>query len=203
MEFRYQHLLLSATLALSLCFANATFAAGKGKKLRLNNEFFEFGVHAGVINIQDFTSELTLGVSATFSASENFFLQYNYLAADVSLSTFEEVPGGGLFFQGNDRLFRHYDLLLGYNLLQSEFFVADGYNTIGSLYTVIGVGDTNFGDEDRFTTTIGIGYKIGLTRRWKLRIDFRDYIYRSSLIRQDGDRARHNTAFTAGISFLW
>lgn len=202
MEFRFQHILLSICAIFSFLCTSLAYAE-KGKKLRLNNEFFEFGVHAGVLNVQDFSSELTLGFSATFAASENFFLQYNYQVADVSLSTVEENPNLARFFVGDDRLFTHYDLLLGYNLFQSEFFVVDGYNTIGNLYTVIGVGNTNFGDEDRFTTTVGVGYKVGLTRKWQLRIDFRDYIYRSALISQDKDRTRHNTSFTAGISFLW
>ena len=74
MEFRFQHLLLSVVLCITSLFSSSVFAGGK---LNLNNEYFEFGAAAGVISIQDFTSELTLAFSATFTASEDFFLQYN------------------------------------------------------------------------------------------------------------------------------
>lgn len=177
-------------------------AVAAGEKLRLNNEYFEFGVSAGVLNVQDFPAGLTLGVSATFSATEDFFLQYNYQFADVGENRFESDPENrAIFFQGEDRQFRHYDLLLGYKLFQSEFFVLDGYNTIGNLYTVLGIGNTAFGDEDSFSTVVGVGYKVGLTRKWQLRFDFRDYIYRSEILIDDG--LRHNTSFTTGVSYLW
>ena len=199
MEFRLQHFLLSLSATFFL-FSHAS-AIAAGKKLDLNNEFFEFGVSGGVINIQDFTSEPTVVLTATFNATEDFFLQYNYQFADVSLSSFEAGPDRDSFFEGESRSYTHYDVLLGYKFFQSEFFIADGYTTIGNLYTVIGAGNNSFGGEDAFATVVGIGYKVGLNRRWNLRTDFKDYIYKSGIFADQ--RTTHNTSFTVGLSFLW
>ena len=84
MDNRFQFVLLkvkAATLAAALCFAPAVFADESAKTdiSDINNEVFELGIFAGIINIEDFGSEFVPGISATFRASEDFFIQYNYL----------------------------------------------------------------------------------------------------------------------------
>lgn len=44
----------------------------------IDTEFFEIGVYAGVLNIDNFGSEAVYGVNASFHATEDFFLQGNY-----------------------------------------------------------------------------------------------------------------------------
>jgi hypothetical protein len=44
----------------------------------IDNELFDIGMQVGLINIEDFGSEIVLGTSATFKASEDFFLQFNF-----------------------------------------------------------------------------------------------------------------------------
>ncbi len=200
MEFRFQYFFLIISLV-TMSYASQSLAAG-GEKLDLNNEYFEFGVSAGILSVQDFGAEPTVALSATFIATEDFFLQYNYQFSDISLSTYEDSDAGIPIAEGDDRFFRRYDFLLGYNVFQSEFFVTDGYTTIGNLYTVIGVGNNSFAGEDAFSTTVGVGFKVGLNRRWNLRADFRDYIHKAPSILANDDRT-HNTSFTVGLSFLW
>ena len=195
MEFRFQYILLIATLMLF------QFSYAGDKRLSLDNEYFEFGVSTGVISVQDFTSEFSLGLQSTFTASEHFFLQLNYMQADVSLSSSEENIGR--FFNGDDRTYTHYDVLLGYNIFQGEIFLDEGVSTLSSLYAVAGVGNNSFGGEDVLAYTVGFGYQLGLSRRYNLRFDFRDYIYDSSLTLGNRSQTVHNTHFTVGIGYLW
>lgn len=166
----------------------------------LNSEVFELGLFAGIFNIGDFGSEWALGVSAGFQASEDFFLQYNYLRCDAGLSSFEKSQGS--YFSGADRKFVHYDLLVGYNLFQGEMYPSEGVANLSSFYLVGGVGDTQFGDEASFTYTVGLGYQIALTRRFILHIDYRNYIYDSALIRGT-EETTQNTLFSAGLNYLF
>ncbi len=166
----------------------------------VNSEVFELGLFAGVLNIGDFTSEFVIGLSAGFQASEDFFVQYNYLQTDADLSSFERSQGS--FFSGSDRQFVHYDLLVGYNLFQGEMFPTEGAANLSSFYLVAGVGDTQFGDEESFTYTYGVGYQMLVGKHYVVRADYRNYLYESSLIRGE-EKTTDNAQFSIGLNYLF
>lgn len=206
MASRLQYLFLEglikmrAILALFILLGSSEIFAGK---LKVNSELFDIGVVAGVMNIEDFPAEYLIGANVTFKASEYFFLQYNYVQADVSKSSFEEADAGATFDLGSDRSFSHYDLLIGYNLFQGEFFVGDGDPHFTSLYLVGGIGDTDFGGEENFTYTIGLGYQIEFRRKYVLRFDYRDYIYETSLIVGGDKTSSNNVQMSVGLGYLF
>ena len=166
----------------------------------ISNEIFELGMFAGIINIGDFGSEWAYGVSAVFQASEDFFLQYNYLRTDVDESSYELSQGN--YFSGDDRAYSHYDLLVGYKIFQGEMYPSEGKAYLSSLYIVGGVGDTQFGGEESFTYTIGAGYQIALSRNYLIRFDYRNYIYDSNLIRAE-ETTTQSALFSAGLNYLF
>lgn len=207
MENRVQHIFLKVSLLLaallvqaSAAWANTNVPEQNSETSEIRNEVFELGVTVGWINIADFNSETTLGLSATFTASEDFFLQYNYFQADASASSYESSQTR--LFDGKDRTFRHFDLLVGYNLFQGEFFPTGPRARLSALYLVGGVGDTQFGGESSFSYTAGIGYQLALTRRFILRMDYRSYIYTSNLI-TDEDKTVISTQLSSGLSYLF
>lgn len=201
METRVQHFFLKPTLAVVtvcclLCGVHARADdSGTGK---IDTEFFELGFTAGVINIEDFTSEISVGLSSTFRATENFFLQFNWLKTDVSLSSVEESSQGA--FTGS-RAYQHYNFLLGYNLFQGEIF-RGSRSGLSSFYGVIGVGDTEFLDESNFTYVYGLGYQTALSRRYTLRFDYRNYLYDSVVVSED-EKSTVNANFSVGLSWLF
>ena len=204
MEYWFQRIFLKTKgTALAVFLGQAVLAAASATAQSsaedIDTEYFDVGVFAGVINIEDFSSDLVYGINATFNTDENFFMQLNYLEADASLSSFEESQGK--IFSGGDRTFRHFDFLVGYNLFQGELFLSEANARLSSLYLVAGIGDTDFGGEGSFTYTIGIGYQIALTRDIILRFDYRDYIYNTNLI--GDDKYTHNTQLSGGLSYLF
>lgn len=195
MENRFQHVFLGKLLTGFALFG----ATGLANAAGMDNEFVDIGVFAGVLNIQDFSSEYTVGANVTFKATEDFFLQFNYLQADTELSSYEKSQGQ--LFSGDDRTFQHYDLLVGYNLLQAEFLPVAASPGYASLYLVGGVGDTAFGGEQSFTYTVGAGYQIAFARNYIVRLDYRDYFYSSNLITEG--KTVHNGSISLGISYLF
>lgn len=193
----HQAITLSTLLTLGM---SSTVLAEKGGYGQLKSEALEVGLFTGVINIDNFGSEWVAGISGTFHASEDFFLQYNYLQTDVGLSSFERSQGA--YFSGSDRRFVHYDLLVGYNVFQAEVYPRPGVANISSLYLVGGVGETRFGDEEAFTLTYGIGYNVALWREVILRVDYRNHVYDSSLVRGN-EKSTQNTQFSVGINYLF
>lgn len=211
MENRIQHFLLNTGRALALLLAASSAQAEQSEnldageqpvaeKLSIDSEFFELGVYAGLINIQDFTTNPLIGASATFNASEDFFLQFNLAGTtEVSESSYEKSQG--VLFEGDERNYSYYDFLLGYNVFQGEAFIGDGSGNWSSLYLVAGVGNTEFGGEESFTYTMGVGYKVNLARNYIWRVDLRDHTYRSNLLAED-DRV-HNVEFSTGLSYVF
>lgn len=194
---RSHRFLMSLALVAGVTTASAALAQDDSAAPSLestNNEFFSLGVSFGVLNVEDFTSELVPTLSATFRASEDFFLQANFLRATISKSAYESTQS--VLFSGNDRQFTHYDLLFGYNLFQSEFYLSAEETVLANLYLVAGIGDTDFGGESSFTYTLGVGYEVSVSRNLGLYIDFRDYIYQSTLV---SDEARNVSATQVGL----
>ncbi len=212
MDNRFQYLLLNIKaifIPLIVLLSPLQAAADDGAQKNasaLNNEVFELSIFAGIINVEDFGSELAPGVSATFRATEDFFIQYNYLQAKMSLSSYEKrnVKSGivNQYFQGDERTFKHYDLLVGYNLFQGEFSPSTANTNLSNLHIVAGVGDIEFGGESNFSYTWGFGYQVSLTRRFALHFDYRHYIYKSNLV-FDQERSVSATQISTGASFLF
>lgn len=213
METRFQYILLKTYILLKIAVLCTVFVSvarpayakedKNAGKLRINSELFDIGVTTGVINIEDFPSEFIVGANITFKASENFFLQYNYVQASVSNSAFENNPAFTVLDLGDERDFKHFDLLVGYNLFQGEFFASEDNAHLSSLYVVGGVGDTDFGGEENFTYTIGMGYQIEFFRRYLVRFDYRDYIYKTSLVVGNEEDTVHNTQISLGVGYLF
>ncbi len=206
MENRFQHIFLVAVLLVIMpVFANAQVTdSSANKTAKVKSEFLEFGLNAGILNLEDFPSEYTIGANLTFRATEDFFLQVNYTqASDVDFSSAEKGPQGPSF-TGSDRDFEHYNLLLGYNFFQGEFFTTGSKANLSSLHLVGGVGETEFGGESSFTYVLGVGYKVAFKRRYIVNFDVRDYIYEfDSTSGGDDEDTTNNIHVSLGLSYLF
>lgn len=191
-----------AAMAAMCCMAQ-TPALAASQSMQVKPEVIDASVALGVLSIEDFTSELAVGVSASFLASEDLFIEYNFLATSISESAFEKNAAFTTFTLGEGRRFRHYDLLLGYNLFQTEFLVGDAKSILSKLYLVAGVGDTQFGTEDNFTYTLGVGYRVRLSEKLFFKIDYRNHIYDSALVTGTESDVYHVTQFSSAFGVVF
>ncbi|MBX2807578.1 MAG: outer membrane beta-barrel domain-containing protein [Cellvibrionaceae bacterium] len=204
MDTRFQHIFLSALRqslwSVVLLLGVSVQAQSDDRQPAITSEFIELGASLGVINLENFPSATTRGLDLRFRATEDLFLEFNFLqTSEVNHSAIENDQG--VFFSGRDRVFKHYDLLLGYNLFQGEFFTGGTQAHLSALYIVSGVGETVFGDEKRFTYTLGLGHQLAFKRRYIWHVDMRDYIYTSSLILPD--QTTHNLHLSMGMRYLF
>lgn len=202
MATRFQYIFLIATF--SLLASSFVKAQSVEQSSSVKSEFLEAGISLGTLAVEGFPTTFSTSFNVTFRATEDFFLEFNYLLAqDVEESTFpkqrDEVPNS---FDGDSSSdFKHFDLLLGYNLFQGEFFTADKKANLSSLYSVWGVGETTFANEKRFTMTFGLGYQLAFKRRYIVHFDLRDHIYKSSLANEN--ESVHNIDSSIGLSYLF
>lgn len=168
----------------------------------LDTEFFEVGAFAGVLSIDNFSTEPLYGVSAAFHATEDFFLQFNFGMSEAGLTSFEELSGSNVrLLTSEDRDYSYYDFLVGYNIFPGEIFFSDSLTFNSAFYIVGGVGNTEFGGESNFTTTLGTGFRIVLLDWLAVHIDFRDHMFNSDLIRES--QLTHNIELSSGITLFF
>jgi outer membrane beta-barrel protein len=168
----------------------------------IDDEFFEIGVFAGNLTIDNFGSELVYGVNASFHATEDFFLQMNYGMSKAGLTSFEDLSGQNVrLLSDSERDYTYYDLLVGYNIFPGEVFMTSKLTFNSSFYLVAGIGNTEFGGEDNFTTTLGTGYRIVLRDWLTWHIDYRDHIFKSDILQED--QTTHNIEFSTGLTLFF
>lgn len=168
----------------------------------IDDEFFEVGAYGGMLTIDNFGSEAVFGINAAFHATEDFFLQFNYGKSSAGLTSFEELSGQNVrLLTNSERDYTYYDLLVGYNIFPGEVFVTSKLSFNSAFYLVGGVGNTEFGGEKNFTTTLGTGYRIVILDWLTGHVDYRDHIFNSDILKQN--QTTHNIELTAGVTLFF
>ena len=168
----------------------------------IDDESFEIGLYAGVLNIDNFGSEPVYGINASYYATEDFFLQLNYGISKAGNTSFEDLSGENVrLLRDSDRDYTYYDALIGYNIFPGEVFMTSKITFNSAFYLVGGVGNTKFGGEDNFTTTLGTGYRIVLRDWLTWHIDFRDHIFKSDIIKKN--ETTHNMELSTGLTWFF
>ena len=168
----------------------------------IDDEFFEIGLFAGNLTIDNFGSEPVYGVNASFHATEDFFLQMNYGMSEAGLTSFEELSGQNVrLLSDSERDYTFYNLLVGYNIFPGEVFMTAKLTFNSSFFLVGGIGNTEFGGEDNFTVTLGTGYRIVLRDWLTWHIDYRDHIFQSDILKED--QTTHNIEFSTGLTLFF
>ena len=169
------------------------------KEPRIDREDFELGAFVGILNIEDFGSDVVYGARLAYHVTEGFFVEGSVGQSEAGLTSFELLSGGARLIE--DRTLTYYNLSLGYNILPGEVFIGEGraYNT--NLYLVAGLGSTRFADDDRFSVSYGAGYRFLLTDSVALHLDFRDHLYDIDLFGEE--KTVHNLEGTFGITVFF
>ena len=166
----------------------------------IDSENVEVTAFIGFVSIQDFGSDAIVGARLGYHITENIFMEASYGSATAGQTSFEELSGGAPFLTDEERDFIVYDLSLGYNF-NNELFIAEGWVFNSDFYLIAGAGATEFGGDERFTVSVGAGYRVLLTDYLALRLDVRDHIFNSDLIGEE--KSTHNLAYSLGLSVFF
>jgi outer membrane beta-barrel protein len=166
----------------------------------IDTERFEVGVFSGVLSVEDFSSNLLYGVSASYHISDRWLLQLNYGQSDVEKSTYEEVIDSS-FLSDDDRQFEYYHVLGGYNLFPGRSFLGEKSKYNSGIYLLAGVGNTRFAGNDNFTLVFGGSYRVVATDWLTCSLDLRDHIVEREFI--DDKKSTHNIEMSIGVNVLF
>lgn len=166
----------------------------------IDSENIEIGIYAGILSIQDFGSDTTVGLRLSYHINENMFIELNYAQAIAGETSFEILSGGLPFLTEEQRDYTYYDISAAYNF-NGEVFFTDNWVFNTDFFLIVGAGATEFGGDERFTVNAGAGYRILVTDYLSVRFDVRDYVFNSDII--GPEKSVHNLTFTLSTSFFF
>ena len=115
----------------------------------IDSDDFEIAVYAGYLAIEDFDTDIVVGVKLGYNVSEDFFVQATYGSGESGETSFEILNPNVQLLSDNEREINYYLVSLGFNLFPGEAFLTDSttFNTV--LYISAGIGNTEFAGDDR------------------------------------------------------
>ncbi|MBV1905847.1 MAG: outer membrane beta-barrel domain-containing protein [Pseudomonadales bacterium] len=165
---------------------------------KLDTENFQIGGFAGLLNVEDFGTNLVYGIRATYHVTEGLFVEGNYALSELGQTSFELLSGGATLLTDDQRDLTYYNLSIGYALLPGESFIGSRWAIKGRLYFLVGAGATDFGGDQRFTINGGVGYELYLTDWLAMHVAARDHVFSTDLL--GTSKTVHNVEFTGGLS---
>ncbi|WP_020406673.1 outer membrane beta-barrel domain-containing protein [Hahella ganghwensis] len=167
----------------------------------IDTENFEIGIYGGIYSIEDFGSDVVIGVKAAYHMSEDLFLEANYGMTEAGETSFETLSGNVQLLPDDDRDLTYYNLSIGYNFLPGEAFFGREYAFNTNFYVLAGLGATEFAGDDRLTASFGWGYQFLPTDWLSFRLDMRDHIFDNDIL--GADKTTHNLEFTTGLTIFF
>lgn len=170
------------------------------KEFDIDSENIELTVFAGIISIEDFGPDLTVGARLAYHVNENLFIEASYAQATAGQTSFELLSGGLPFLTEEQRNYQYYDLSVAYNF-NGEVFVTDNWVINSDFYLIAGAGTTNFAGDERLTVNFGAGYRLLVTDYLSVRFDVRDYMFNSDII--GPEKSVHNLSYTLSATIFF
>ena len=167
----------------------------------IDTEDFRIGVYGGAISVQDFGVERVEGVTGAYHVTEDVYLEGVYFRSKLGLTSFERLSGGARLLTDDERDLTHYGVNVGIDLLPGESHIGPWAVVNSALYLVGGVGSTDFGGDERFTVTVGVGYRLLATDWFALHLDVRDHLLESDLLGEN--ETVHNLAVQSGFTIFF
>lgn len=167
------------------------------RESQIDSENIELGVYAGLLAVDNFNTPPVFGARAAWHVSEDIFFELAVAQAKTGETSFEKLGGGVQLLSSDERLFRYYNLSVGYTILPGEAFAGRHRAFSNGLYLVGGAGSTDFAGDSHFTLNAGMGYRLLLTDWLNLRMEMRNHMFELDLF--GSDEVTNNLEWTFGL----
>jgi outer membrane beta-barrel protein len=168
---------------------------------KIDSQDFEIAAYVGFLAIENFNTDIVVGIKLGYHISEDFFVQASYGTSDAGETSFEKLSGGAPLLTEEERQLEYYLVSLGFNLLPGEAFLSDAttYNTV--FYLTGGVGTTTFAGEDRFTIEYGAGYRVLFADNLSIDVEMRNLVFNMDIF--GSVESTNNLEFTVGLNLFF
>jgi outer membrane beta-barrel protein len=166
----------------------------------IGTDNLEITAYLGMLSIEDFGTGVVYGARVDYHVTEDFFFQGTIGQSKAGTTSYERLGAVNLLTD-SQRKYTYYDVSIGYNLLPGEAFLGRNLAFNTSLYVVAGAGATRFAGDNRFTITVGGGYRINLKDWLGVHLDFRDHIFSIDVTGEN--KNAHNFETTIGLTYVF
>ena len=168
---------------------------------KIDSQDFEIAAYVGFLAIENFNTDIVVGIKLAYHISEDFFVQASYGTADAGETSFEKLSGGAPLLSDDERQLEYYLVSLGFNLLPGEAFLTDATTYNAVFYLTGGVGTTTFAGEDRFTIEYGAGYKVLFADSLSIDVGMRNLVFNMDIF--GSVESTNNLEFTVGLNLFF
>lgn len=155
----------------------------------IDSEDFEISAYAGMLSIEDFGVNTVSGFKIAYHINESYFTQLVVGESQAGETSFEVLSGGAPLLSDDERNFEFYQINVGYNLFPGEAFLSESTTFNNALYLVIGLGNTAFAGDDRFTFNYGFGYRLLFMDAFSINADLKNHMFDMDIF---GDNVKTN-----------
>ena len=162
----------------------------------IDDEKFEAKIFTGALSVEDFNTNVLMGVGFTYFAMDRVYADFNYASSDTQRGNNE---GNSDF--NPDRTFSYASISGGYKLFDGRSFLGkvrkynSDVNVFGGLESVSFAGNTDIG------LVIGVNHKTVLTDYLTLNIDFKNHFVNRDFL--DEEKLTSNTEFSIGLGTIF
>lgn len=155
----------------------------------IDSEDFEISAYIGMLSIEDFGVNTVSGGKIAYHINEDYFVQLVVGESEAGKTSFEVLSGGAPLLSTDERNLAFYQINLGYNLFPGEAFISESMTLNNALYLVLGLGNTEFAGDDRFTVNYGFGYRLLFMDAFSVNADLKNHVFDMDVF---GDRVKTN-----------
>ena len=171
------------------------------KEAQIDSENFEVSIFAGLLSIDDFGADTVIGTRLAYHVTEDFFFEGTYAVSKAGTTSYERLSGGVQLLTDDQRSYQYYTVAMGYNLFPGEAFMGRNMAFNNTLYLIAGIGNTEFGGNNHFTTMIGAGYRIILKDWLALHGNVRDHFFNIDITGEN--KTSHNIEISLGVTYFF
>lgn len=171
-------------------------APGEKRSEPFSKGRLEAGFYTGSLSVEDFGSNLVVGLEVTYYLNPRWFLQANYGVSEVDRAAFE--TSDRQFLSSSDRDFEYLSLVGAYRIVQGRSFFGERHKFDSGIYALLGPNRVSFAGNKEWGLSFGISYRMAFTDWLSGNLDFREHLFERDFI---GDKkTTMNTEFRIGIN---
>jgi len=162
---------------------------------------FEIILAAGYLSIEDFGVNALQVVKLNYHVNESISVQAALGQSEGRETSYEALSGGAPLLTDDERELSYYSINLLYNLLPGEAFWNEQVVNNTAFYVTLGIGNTEFAGDDRYTINYGAGYRFLFNDHVAGYADFRNNQFDMDVFGED--KATSNLEYTFGVSWIF
>jgi len=167
---------------------------------RIDSEYFELGLLAGALSVEDFGSHLLYGVQGSLHVTQSFFFRAQAVRSKINDNVFRRL-GLPLFAGSGTQAIDKYSVLLGWDVFPGEVYLGESYTISSNIYVQAGASSILIGEKDYLGVVVGVGLRLMPVDWFSISLDVSGSEYNSDIFGFEKISHDYETSIGLGVYF--